>query len=76
MYTLKLVSGKYEVYKAKELIAKVQTVGSLHTLCNLFAVNIKRDELDAAVDFMQKNNHNVAEFGVNGYFTVSYENKL
>lgn len=76
MYTLKIINGKYHLYKNKEMIAKLQNKASVQTLCNLMGVSIQRGELLTAIEFMENNKHNVAEFGVNGYFTVSYADTM
>jgi len=37
---------------------------------------IREEELDQAIRFMDSTTHDTAEFGMNGYFTVSYANAV
>lgn len=81
MYKLVNKGRVYELHRHNsekyEMIGKVTSTSTLMELVETFAPRIQLPELDTALKFMVRENHNVAEFGYNGIFTVSYaENTL
>jgi len=81
MFKLVNTGKVYQLYRHNtekyEMIGKIATTTSLIDFVEVFAPKIQLPELDAALKFMVQQNHNVAEFGYNGCFTVSYaENQV
>ena len=81
MYKLINTGKAYELHhmlsNVYHMVGKVKSTDALMELAEKFTPRIRQSELDTAVKFMIKENHNVAEFGHNGIFTVSYaENTL
>lgn len=59
-----------EVYNTLCVSASIQTV---EKYVEVFKQRrIREGEVREAIRFMSDTNHNVAEFGTNGFFTVSY----
>lgn len=76
MYKLINTGKVYELHQHDStkyhMIAKVKSTDALVELAETFAPRIQQPELLEALKFMVRENHNVAEFGYNGSFTVSY----
>ena len=73
MYKLKINDNKYEVYNNNLLALKVNNANSLYDSVDIFLSKIYLPDLEEALKTMYQNNHNVAEFGVKGYLTVTYK---
>jgi hypothetical protein len=76
MYKLINTGKAYEIYRYDQdkysMIGKVKSTDTLTELVETFAPNIIQSELFQALKYMVQDNHNTAEFGYNGTFTVSY----
>lgn len=80
MYKLINTGTKYELHRHDsnkyEMIFKVGSNDALLETAETFAPKIQQPELIEALRFMVQHNHNVAEFGYNGTFTVSYQETI
>lgn len=79
MYKLTVNENKYNLFqynperKEYNLLGKFNHVNEVVGFNNKFLNNlINNSEIFQAIEFMNKVNHNAAEFGVRGLFTVSY----
>jgi hypothetical protein len=77
MYKLINKGNVYELHQhdgtVYHMIAKLKSTDSLVECAETFAPRIQQSELLEALRYMVKDNHNIAEFGYNGIFTVSYK---
>ena len=62
----------YHDGNAYTMIAKLKNSDALTEYVDKFKVRIQPNEMIEAIKYMVQDNHNVAEFGYNGSFTVSY----
>ena len=76
MYKLINKQTHYEMFRHDgnkyNMIGKFKSNAVLAEFCEVFAPIILPTELVEATRYMVEQNHNVAEFGYNGTFTVSY----
>jgi len=76
MFKLINTGKTYELYRHNTneyvMLGKVKSTDALLEFADTFVPKIQQVELLEAVRYMIQSNHNVAEFGYNGTFTVSY----
>lgn len=64
-----IIADKYKLYLFEKLLGEFNDITEVAEAAFDF---IRTKELIIALKFMSDTNHNVAEFGGKGYFTVSY----
>ena len=81
MYKLCMTHKYYRLYNVSDIESKMVVKTPKSTTVTEFTdVFLKKElrmgEVDAAIAEMKKMGHNCAEFGVNGFFVVSYVDAL
>jgi hypothetical protein len=64
-----IVTNKYKLYRKSKLVEEFNTPKELAEYC---FDTIRTNEIDEAIHWISNTNHNTMEFGIRGYFTVSY----
>lgn len=68
MYKI-IIADKYKLYRKGIFVEDFNTIAQLAEYC--FDI-IRHSELDEAIKWISDTNHNTIEFGIYGYFTISY----